>query len=234
MTQEKEKTVRHPWRWLLIELLIIAIVIAVVIMVLQREKPEFLQVLREGDVEQVENYIRSEGDRGWYILVGLQILETISIVLPALPVYIAAGVLFGKLQGFIMCYLTNLVMNMFLYRVASRIQIPDSWLQKLEKRKFVARLLGKRDRPTLMIILLCFFPMLPGGVIPFVAMQQKVRFRDFIKGVAIGSFPAILFYVSSGDLILNARYREYLPVVVAVLLFAAAIWFAANPPKERQ
>ena len=59
-------------------------------------------------------------------MVVLQVIETISIVIPAMPVYICSGILFGKAVGIAICYTTNLILNILIFLAARKMKYVKS------------------------------------------------------------------------------------------------------------
>ena len=83
----------------LIKLAISVSVLVVIFYSAYKFIPEVLFLLKEGDQEAMEAYIRSNGKYGAGILALLQVLQTITIVFPGVPIYMCSGVIFGRKIG---------------------------------------------------------------------------------------------------------------------------------------
>ncbi len=217
MTQKKKK-IR---RWA--EFIIIAVIILMTAYILNRHSPAILVYLRNNDIDGLTDYIRGEGQLGEVFLVGLQVIETISVFLPALPVYICAGIIYGRLEGVLLCYITNLVMNGIMFLFAQRAG--DRFTQKAsnsnDKIEKIERIMTGVKRPDIGVMLLFFVPVVPNGLIPTIASRTQISFRRFIGAVAVGSFPAIAFYVICGDALLTVDRSLSVPLLIVIAVATA-------------
>lgn len=71
------------------------------------------------------------------------------------------------------------------------------------------------------VIVMCFLPIVPNGMIPYLSAQTDIKCRDFTGALAIGSAPAIAFYVCCGDFLISESYKLILffIIVIAILAF---------------
>ena len=175
----------------ILEILLVSAAIAIVFYWIHQHAPNIIKILESGDLDKLDDYLDQYGTAGKYLLVVLQVIETISIVIPAMPVYICSGILFGKAAGIAICYTTNLILNILIFHV---------------------------DR---VVIAMCFLPIVPNGMIPYLSAQTDIKCRDFSRALAIGSAPAIAFYVCCGDILISESYKLILffIIVIAILAF---------------
>ncbi|MBQ9329054.1 MAG: VTT domain-containing protein [Solobacterium sp.] len=223
MSEATKKQISRRVMRFLLEAVSIAFVIAVIFVVLRKWAPGLIETVETGDVNQVEDYIRHQGAMGKSILVLIQVVETISIVLPAVPVFIAAGALFGKLHGFLLCYITNLVMNYIIFTIARKFRIRTDDFDEAARNPRIEKLMTVSDRPVLFVILLSLIPVIPNGTIPYVSAQTGMDEKEYMKGLAIGSMPTILFYACFGDILLNFSFRSILPFLIVIIVAVVAI-----------
>ena len=127
----------------MVEAILCVIAILIAVLVLKEHTPKILSLLESGNISDIEDYIRSEGEEGELVLILLQVVETVAIVLPALPVYICAGVVYGKLKGFLMCYLTNIVMNIIIFSAARRLKSSTAQFTHALKNQKLEELIHK-------------------------------------------------------------------------------------------
>ena len=201
-------------------ILFVAAAVAIAAYVFHLHTPKIVQLLRSGDVEGIETYIENEGKKGWFVLILLQVLETVSIILPALPVYICAGAVYGKIAGILMCYITNLVMNLLIFLAARKMKVTSEEFLQFEKNPKLEEWMQKTTHPDRLVLIMCLLPIIPNGLIPYISSQTAVTARDFMKMLAVGCLPSIVFFVCSGDLLVGRHFHLTWPVV---LLFAVLI-----------
>ena len=78
--------------------MIIAIIIIIPIIM-----PVFLDLFKSGGKEAAKKYLRSFGAKGIIIIFVLQIIQVLSIIIPAPPVWIIAGMTYGVFGGMRIC-----------------------------------------------------------------------------------------------------------------------------------
>lgn len=188
--------------------------------------PEVLYLLKEGDQKAMEAYIRSNGKYGAGILALLQVLQTITIVFPGIPIYMCAGIIFGKTVGTILCYVTYVVTNVSVFVFSRKVGEAADELIKGDKEAGVAKLLGKAKHPMRLIAVLCIIPLIPNGIIPHIAAKSNLSLKQFVLAVALGCMPGIFIFVCCGDLILNGYFGLTMGICAGaiVLLFISYIF----------
>ena len=102
------------------EILLVAVAVLIVFLWLHRHAPNIIKILESGNLAELDDYLNHYGTAGKYVLVLLQAIETISIVIPAMPIYICSGMMFGKAKGIAICYVTILVLNILIFLFYSK------------------------------------------------------------------------------------------------------------------
>ena len=205
----------------ILEILLVSAAIAIVFYWIHQHAPNIIKILESGDLDKLDDYLDQYGTAGKYLLVVLQVIETISIVIPAMPVYICSGILFGKATGIAICYTTNLILNILIFLTARKMKYVKSKVLNLNKQKNVRKLLDSAKHVDRVVIAMCFLPIVPNGMIPYLSAQTDIKCRDFSRALAIGSAPAIAFYVCCGDILISESYKLILffIIVIAILAF---------------
>ena len=109
-------------------------------------------------------------------MVVLQVIETISIVIPAMPVYICSGILFGKAVGIAIFYTTNLILNILIFLAARKMKYVKSKVLNLSKQKTVRKLLDSSKHVDRVVIVMYFLPIVPNGLIPYLSALLSSQF----------------------------------------------------------
>lgn len=205
----------------ILEILLVSAAIAIVFYWIHQHAPNIIKILESGDLDKLDDYLDQYGTAGKYLLVVLQVIETISIVIPAMPVYICSGILFGKAAGIAICYTTNLILNILIFLTARKMKYVKSKVLNPNKQKTVRKLLDSAKHVDRVVIAMCFLPIVPNGMIPYLSAQTDIKCRDFSRALAIGSAPAIAFYVCCGDILISESYKLILffIIVIAILAF---------------
>jgi len=192
-------------------LLIVAAAAVIIVVVLQRVFPDLMRLLEQGSEGEIEAYIRGAGAGGVLIIFFLQYLQVLSIMLPGMPVQIAAGIVYGALRGYLICESAFLAGNLTALCIARRLG-SGRIRQLLGKQEGKARFLENTQYPVFMVIIASMVPVVPNGIIPYGAAISGMSVRDFSSGVLLGSSSGILIFCAVGSHLLAGNY------VPAVLL----------------
>jgi uncharacterized membrane protein YdjX (TVP38/TMEM64 family) len=203
--------------WLLIRIIFICILFCIIFFVVSRHFHNILHLLRKKDIQALAEYIRNKGKNGVAVLVFLQILETVTVILPSMPVYVTAGLIFGGLNGFIICYLTNLILNFLIFLFGQKIDRKTQEIFNRPNHERMKERIAASSRPYRIVILMCNIPVVPKGMIPYICANGKMKLQDFMKGLSIGSFPSILLYAFFGDAVLTLN-RQLLPYLAGIFI----------------
>lgn len=208
------------------EILLVVAAVFIVFLWLHQHAPNIIKILESGNLAELDDYLNHYGTAGKYVLVLLQAIETISIVIPAMPIYICSGMMFGKAEGIAICYFTNLVLNILIFLVARKTKKFKSKMLDLNKQKTVRKLLDSTKHVDRVVIAMCFLPIVPNGMIPYLSAQTDILCKDFTRALAIGSLPAIAFYVCCGDILISESYKIiiFLIVVIAILVLLGFVF----------
>lgn len=213
MDKKKMKQIRNLLRMIFIALLAVIIVYAIVKFI-----PDVVDLLKSGNEQEMESYIASTGKRGVLIIVALQVLQTITIVFPGIPIYMCAGIVYGKFLGTLICYLTYVISNVSIFIASRRMGEAADELFPNKKQAGVAELLNKTKHPKILVAMLCVIPVIPNGIIPHIAAKSPLDLKGFFTAVAIGCIPGIFLFVFCGELLMNGYYD----VIIALLVLAVA------------
>jgi len=210
---------------LIAELAFICLFLIIFIYIIRKYAPSLISILKSGDVEQIDAYLKQYGTAGKWLLVLLQVIETFSIFIPSTPVYICAGMMFGKLWGTIVCYVVNLILVTIIFSFACKMKVFTKKYFDLSKQKTVGPLLENAKHLDRMAIALCLIQIIPGGMIPLLISQTEISFKDFLKAMAIGSLPTVVLYVWMGDFLMKQNYTLIIVLAVVLIVAAAILYF---------
>ncbi|MGN1387703.1 MAG: TVP38/TMEM64 family protein [Bacillus sp. (in: firmicutes)] len=188
--------------------------------------PDLIPLLTSGNQEAIEDMLRSEtGLYAVLLTIVMEFLQTFSIIIPGMPINIAAGIVFGWLEGTLICTVGFVAANVAVFVIAKRVRglvkkIVPSTNQKNSRWKFIS----EAKNPVLMITLAFATPGVPNGFIPYVSSTLPVTTKSFAAAVFCGSLPGIIFSNFIGHFLLR---RNYLAVgvlaAVWLLLYALAL-----------
>lgn len=233
----REKRKLPAWLATVGKLLLAALALVLMALVLLRLFPHLFAVLRTGDVEQIEGYLRGT-DRLACVaaLVIMLFFQVVSVVVPALPIRIAAGAVLDTLPGFLVCWLSFLLANFCVFEVVRHLGGPlhERVRHFVLESKTAAplRKLMDTDHAGLFVVIANIIPFLPNGIIPYAASMTDLKTGQFLAAVALGSALPALADCTLGAAVLGGNL--ILTAVSYGALFALAYLLYRNRRKVAQ
>jgi uncharacterized membrane protein YdjX (TVP38/TMEM64 family) len=187
--------------------------------------PELIPLLQNGSVTEIENYLRSSDKLTGLIFTALlQAVQVFSVVLPGMPIQIAAGIVYGIWRSFFVCHLSSVLANVLVFIAVRRFGAKMDKISPIERKDSKLDFLLKSDTPAYMTVVACLIPILPNGFIPYVAAKTKIKTLKFALAVYFGSLFPVLVLCAVGSKILQGGYIMsavlFISLCVVVLLLA--------------
>ena len=204
--------------------LIVLTFLIIAIRVIKRA-PGLIKLIESGNISEIEGYVRSEGKIGFFILVILQVISTISIVMPLFPIYMVDGIIYGKVLGTIICYTTNIVLDIVLFDIARVMKYSADELTKKYKMSMADDVLAKTKHQNIVVMVLAAIPMIPNGMIPILASKTKIEKKYFIRSVMIGCLPGTIICVCLGDVFIKNTDNSGTMIVLIAVIAALLVFY---------
>jgi uncharacterized membrane protein YdjX (TVP38/TMEM64 family) len=171
-------------------------------------------------IDSTVAYLKSFGIFSTAITFLIFFIQAIAPVIPYMIIAGAAGMVFGKLHGFLLAWVGALAGAMFLYESSKRLG-SDAFLKKIQE-KYHFDLRDVDERYTFWVLLICrIFPVVPTPIINIGSGIGGVSTRVFFLSSAIGKIPWALIYVSVGDYFIQSKNLSYtLMMIGAILIFS--------------
>lgn len=184
--------------------------------------PELMVAFKSGDEAAIELYLEQNNNiQGIVLTVVLQIIQVMSIVIPCMPIQVAAGVVFGTVRGFLITWLANLLANTLVYLIYKNAQKKLDEILNLKSNGKLTKLLNSALPPSVMVGLTALIPAIPNGFVPYLAVMAKVPLLQFVIAIAVGSFAPVLTLNIIGHRILSGDYT--LVIILIVVAIAAVL-----------
>lgn len=208
MNQDKP-SVSSKWQTflrILSLLLLIAVISAIIVVALNAILPGFIDTLEQGDQATIVNYIRSfDSFQSVLLAFFLQFFQIISVFFPGGPIQVAIGIVFGTLDGFLICLAGYVLANLFVFFSARRLGNRfDQLFSKSSTGKL--KFITDAKHPGYVVALSCLIPLLPNGLVPYIAAKTKITTLQFFASILIGCMPTLLLLNAIGNKILMADY----------------------------
>jgi len=203
------------------------IVLGIIFISLNTILPGFFDVLEHGDQQEIVSYIRSFGSIGGVALAFLlQIIQIISIFFPGGPIQIAIGIVFGTLAGFVICHTGYVLANIAVFFSARRLGNHfEQLFSKGDKTSSRFRFLTDAQHPSFVVALSCLIPLLPNGLVPYIAARTKITAWQFLVSVYLGSIPTLLLLNAIGNNLIKGDYLTMALLGGGLILGVALLYF---------
>ena len=179
-------------------LVVAAVVLVTVLLIVETFRlllPGLWSAFSAGDEQALSEYLASQGRlRSFLTLWFLAVVQVLSLVIPAMPVQLAAGLAYGPWMGFLTSFSASAVANMSVYLIARRLVpvIRRLVADNPKAAKLLDSVRSSKD-PWFYTILAFITPGLPNGIIPYAAANAGMRPKQFLAAIFISLlFPTLL------------------------------------------
>ena len=162
------------------------------------------------DRQQLEGWLESMGIFAPIIYVLLYTLGTL-LILPSTPLNLTGGAIFGVWWGTIWTTVAAVVAAVVAFGFTRTVG-----------REFIGRKLGGRWRLVdaeirqgglFYLFAIRLLPIIPYGIVNFVAGLTSIKFRDYLLGTLLGTLPGVLPFVMMGAGITELSRGNILPLM---------------------
>ena len=227
------------WYKLKEKLIPVLVVIAVAILIwfaFGDKIPGLIPLLKEGDSQKIADYLAQEtGIKGVIAVILLQAVQIASIVMPGMAIQVAAGLIYGWLKGFLMCYIGFVVSNLCVFLFARKMG--SDRIRDVSMGRTAQWLLEKLNgtNPKFMVVVANMVPASRNGIIPYIAARTDITAIDYVKAVAMGSWLQILLSCLAGQFIISGKWlytvlTVVFQFVVVVIILWKREWFLERIP----
>ena len=219
-------------RRILFLLLFLAVAAALIYFAFRDAAPQLLALLKNGDVEEIQSYLRSIGTwKGVLVTALLQMLQVFSLVISGVPIQVAAGVVYGTFVALIICLLSStlaLTLSLFLWKGMGKRM--SKWFPVEEKQLRLINRLAESGAPPRFVVFLCgMIPVLPNGLIPLLAAKLEISVPEFSLWVGLGSLPNMLLCCAIGNRLIQGDWVMSILYVVIMMGLVIVLWKWREP-----
>lgn len=209
---------QHAKREILIAFSVVVILTLLLLLALSGGNLALVKSLFIKDLsnEEMKEQLAGFGWRGYVVITALSMLQVVCTFLPAEPVQMLAGVTFPFLIGLMCCMIGVLFGNTLIYMLQKSFgdQLRSFFVKKLN---LDLEKIAQSSKATFIIFILYFLPVIPYGMICFLAASLGMSYRRYITVTLLGSLPSVCIGVGLGHMVIMSDW------VVSVCVFAVLI-----------
>lgn len=209
MSSEKKQHRLTPWQ-------IVALVLVIVILIgaTVAAFPFVSSLAKPENLENFKNTLRSFGIGGFFIILGLQILQVVLAVIPGEPIELLAGAMFGTWGGLLTCYLGLLLGSGGIFLAVRKFGYPLLTKFVSEEKLQSYKFLHNTTRLETLIFLLFFIPGTPKDVLTYVAGITPISMGRFLLLSLFARIPSVISSTFIGSSFVEGN------ILTSVLVFA--------------
>lgn len=167
------------------------------------------------------------GIGGFFVILGVQVLQVVVAVIPGEPVELLSGLLFGGIWGLVVCLIGILIGTVIIYYLVKKFGKPlvDMFVpgQVFEKWKFLQ---DARKLETIFFVLF-IIPGTPKDLLTYLAPLTMIRPGVFFMIATLARIPAIVTSTFAGASIYHENF-VFTGIMLAVAILLAFVGIFAN------
>ena len=187
--------------------------------------PGLWSAFSAGDEQALSAYLTSQGRlRSFLTLWFLAVVQVLSLVIPAMPVQLAAGLAYGPWLGFVTSFSASAVANLTVFLAARRLApvIRRLTADNAKATKLLNSVRSSKD-PWFYTILAFSTPGLPNGIIPYAAANSGIVAKAYLLALCVAlPLPTLITCAAgkgilAGDWLISGIMLGALYAIVGVL-----------------
>lgn len=171
--------------------------------------------LQSFSADDFREYIRSFGNAGWLVLLGLQFLQVFIALIPGELLETACGYVLGAIFGTVICYLGVAAASSVIFMLTKRFGIKFTELFMTKRDINELSFIKNKNKRNTLIFLLYLIPGTPKDLITYFVGLTDIKLGEFLVISLIARLPSVVSSTVGGQLIGDKDY------VSAVILYLA-------------
>lgn len=177
------------------------------------------------DPEGFRRWVDAHGPWGRLAFAGMMTLQVVVAMIPGEPLEIAAGYVFGNMEGLGLCLLGAAVGTAVIFGFTKLfgVKMVEAFVsrEKIESIRF----LHNPEKRNMLVFILFFIPGTPKDVITYFIGLTSMRLRTFLLLSSLGRIPSVITSTIVGNALGNQNYTAAVLVfVITGLAAAAGMW----------
>lgn len=190
--------------------------------------PEIFELLKNGDIQETAEYIKSYGSMAIAFAFLLTLFVNALGFPPAIIFSTANTLIFGIFWGIVLSVVAETV-GVTISFLLLRFFFRDSAKKLIEKSKFLSSIDKYSSKKGFLVMLIArMVPYIPSGVLNAVGALSSLNLRDYFLSSLIGKFPSTGIEAIIGhDTIVQQEdsTRIVIVVILAIILIVGALWY---------
>ncbi len=208
--------------------LLIVLLFVVIHLIAPEFLPEIFELLKNGDIKDTAEYIKSYGELAVVFSFLLTLFVNALGFPPAIIFSTANTLIFGIFWGIVISVAAETV-GVTISFLLLRFFFRDSAKKLIKKSKFLSSVDKYSSKKGFLVMLIArMVPYIPSGVLNAVGALSSLSLRDYALSAFIGKFPSTGIEAIIGhDTIVQQEdpTRIIVVIILAIILIVGALWY---------
>lgn len=170
--------------------------------------------------EYYKQKISSMGIGGWFVMLGVQVLQVVVAFIPGEPVEVLSGFLFGGIGGLLLCLIGTFIGTAIIFCLVKMFGKPLVDLFVSQERFEKLNFLHNTSRLETIVFILFLIPGTPKDLLTYIVPLTEINPVRFFTIATLARIPAIVTSTVAGAAIYSEHFK------FSLLMFGIAIILA--------
>lgn len=183
--------------------------------------------------ETFRDFVKDHGLLGPFLMIGIVMMQVVVALVPGEPFEVAAGFVFGWLQGTLLCLIGIAAASLLVFvlvRVFGK-KVVELFFQEDKIRQYA--FLQNEKRLNILVFILFLIPGTPKDLLTYVVPLTPMKWTDFLWITLLARIPSLVSSTVTGHL---AQKEKYIAAVITygITLVVSAgliIWYRWSSKK---
>ncbi len=177
--------------------------------------------------ETFRDYVDSHGFAGKLLMIGVTILQVVIALLPGEPFELAAGFVFGWLEGGILCMIGCIIASSMVFLLVGRFgkKVVQLFFHEDKIRQF--SFLQNEKRLNILVFILFLIPGTPKDMLTYLVPLTPMKLPTFLWLTSLARIPSLFSSTITGSLAQNENYLAALITYGITILISGLLilWY---------
>lgn len=177
--------------------------------------------------ETFRSYVESHGFLGKLLMIGITILQVVIALLPGEPFELAAGFVFGWLEGGILCMIGCIIASSLVFLLVSIFgkKVAELFFREDKIKQYA--FLQNEKRLNVLVFILFLIPGTPKDMLTYIVPLTPMRLPTFLWLTSLARIPSLFSSTITGSLAQNENYLAAVITYGITLIISGALilWY---------
>lgn len=188
------------------------------------------------DTQSFKNWLAQYRELSGFVFVFIRAFQTVIKIIPAEPLEIAAGYVFGTWGGLALCSLGSLIGSLVIVFLANRLGSKFISAFINEEQLSSLRIIRNKKNQRLFLFIFYLVPSTPKDIMTYVAGSLKINIAEFFIITTIARIPSILTSTICGAQLEQNNIKTAIAVftATAVVSVICAVIYKKHKTKSKK